>query len=67
MFNPQSFKDGSGNIISSGMVTVELTEMYTPGAMIANRVSTSTAMHRRLTSGGSVNIKATMGSTGFCQ
>lgn len=61
MFNPQSFKDGSGNIISSGMVTIQLTEMYTPGDMIANRVNTSTAMQQRLTSGGSVNIKATMG------
>ncbi len=60
-FNPTSFKDASGNIISSGMVTIELIEMYTPGDMIANRVNTSTAAQQRLTSGGSVNIKATMG------
>jgi hypothetical protein len=61
IFNPQSFKDASGNIISSGMISIELTEMYTPGAMIANRVNTSTANNYRLTSGGCVNIKATMG------
>lgn len=61
VFNPQSFKDASGNIISSGMVMIELIEMYTPGDMIANRVNTSTAMDMRLTSGGSVHIKATMG------
>ena len=62
MFHPQSFKDAAGNIITSGLVTIELTEMYTPGDMIANRVNTSTTAQRRLTSGGSVNIKATMGS-----
>ncbi len=61
IFNPQSFKDAAGNIITSGLVTIELTEMYTPGAMIANRVNTSTASKQRLKSGGSVNIKATMG------
>jgi len=59
-FNPQSFKDGQGNIISSGTINIELTEMYKPGDMIANRVTTTTVQQRRLQSGGSVKIVATM-------
>lgn len=59
-FNPQSFKDGSGNIINSGTVNIKLTEAYTPGQMILNGVTTTTAAHKLLTSGGSVNIVATI-------
>ncbi len=57
-FRPQSFKNSSGGIITSGTVKIELVEMYKPGEMIANRVNTVTAT-QLLTSGGSVNIKAT--------
>jgi hypothetical protein len=59
-FNPQSFKDLSGNIITGGSIKIKLIEMYKPGEMIANRVTTTTAANMLLTSGGSVNIKATL-------
>jgi hypothetical protein len=59
-FNPQSFKDASGNIITSGSVNIKLTEAYTPGQMIMNGVTTTTVSHSLLMSGGSVNIVATM-------
>ena len=59
-FNPQSFKDGAGNIISSGDVDIKLTEAYTPGQMIMNGLNTTTVSHNLLTSGGSVNIVATV-------
>lgn len=59
-FHPQSFKDVSGNIITGGSVKIELTEMYKAGDMIANRVTTTTAAQQLLTSGGSVNIRATL-------
>lgn len=59
-FNPQSFKDASGNIISSGTVDIKLTEAYTPGQMILNNVTTVTDMNNALGSGGCVNIEATI-------
>jgi len=59
-FNPQSFKDANGNIITGGTVKIELIELYKPGQMIANRVTTTTLAQKALSSGGSVNIKATM-------
>lgn len=59
-FNPQSFKNASGTVITSGSIKIELTEMYKPGEMIANRVTTTTASNNLLTSGGCVNIKATL-------
>lgn len=59
-FHPQSFKDLAGNTINAGNIKIELTEMYKPGEMIANRVTTTTAAQRPLTSGGSVNIKASL-------
>ena len=58
-FNPQSFKDASGNIISSGTINIKLIEAYTPGQMILNGVTTSTTSHQLLASGGCVNIVAT--------
>ncbi len=60
-FNPQSFKNASGGIISSGTIKIELVEMYKPSEMIANRVNTITPT-KLLTSGGSVHIKATQGN-----
>jgi len=58
VFYANSFKDASGNIISSGKIDLELTEMYTPGAMIANNAVT-TCNGQLLQSGGQVKIKAT--------
>lgn len=62
IFNPGSFKDNSGNTISSGSIQIELTEIYKPGQMIANRVNTVTTTGKLLTSGGQINIKAMKGS-----
>ncbi len=59
-FYPNSFMDKNGNILTSGTVNIELTEMYSVGEMIANRTSTTTS-YGVLNSGGEVNIKATMG------
>jgi len=59
-FNPQSFKDAGGNIITSGIINIRLTEAYTPGQMIMNGVTTTTAANKQLTSGGCVDIKATL-------
>jgi hypothetical protein len=59
-FNPQSFKDGAGNIITSGTVDIALTEAYTPGQMLLNRVTTQTENDQPLGSGGCVNIVATI-------
>lgn len=61
-FRPQSFKNASGGVISSGSVKIELVEIYKPSQMIANRVTTVTGT-QLLTSGGSVNIKATQNGT----
>src|ERR1700748_2152124 len=44
-FNPQSFKDASGNIIASGSINIKLTEAYTPGQMIMNGVTTTTVLN----------------------
>jgi hypothetical protein len=57
-FYPNSFKDASGTIITSGTITIKLTEMYKPGQMIANR-ATTTANGELLRSGGQVYISAT--------
>jgi hypothetical protein len=58
-FNPQSFKNSAG-IIASGTVNIQLTEAYTPGQMIMNGVVTTTMNHKLLSSGGCVNIVATV-------
>lgn len=58
-FYPNSFKDASGAIITSGTVCLEVTEMYKPGDMIANRATTVTNDGKLLQSGGQVYIKAT--------
>jgi hypothetical protein len=58
-FYPNSFKDKNGNIITSGTINLELIEAYEIGDMIANRAATVTNTGV-LTSGGEVNIKATM-------
>ncbi|WP_133162577.1 hypothetical protein [Flavipsychrobacter stenotrophus] len=60
-FYPNSFKDASGNIITSGTVTLQITEAYKVGAMIANMAVPVSTDGRQLISGGEVKIKATMG------
>lgn len=57
-FYPNSFRDASGNPITSGTVQIQLTEMYKPGQMIRNR-ATTTDNGKLLISGGQVYIKAT--------
>jgi len=59
MFYPNSFKYANGNIVTNGIVCIELVEMLTPGAMIANMATTQTTDYNMLQSGGQVNIKAT--------
>lgn len=59
-FHPGSFRDASGNTLSSGSVSIELTEMYKPGDMIANRVTTTTVAQKSLISGGSILLKASL-------
>jgi hypothetical protein len=58
-FYPNSFKDANNNIINSGTVNIQLIEMYKPGDMISNRIST-TANGQLLQSGGQIFISATM-------
>jgi hypothetical protein len=59
-FYPNSFKDKSGNIITSGTINIKLVEMYKPGQIIANRASTM-VKGQLLKSGGEIYIKATRG------
>ena len=59
-FYTNSFKDAAGNIINSGIINIQLVEMYKPGDMIANRTATVTR-DSLLASGGEINITATMG------
>ncbi len=56
-FYPNSFKDGAGNLITTGQVCIELTEIYKTGDMIANRVTTMEG-GTLLASGGQVLIYA---------
>jgi hypothetical protein len=56
-FYPNSFKDKNGNIITEGTVCIEMTEMYKPGDMIANR-ATTLSDEGILQSGGQVYIYA---------
>ena len=58
-FYPNSFKDASENIITTGNVSIQLTEVYTPlDDMIQNRTITMTN-GVMLQSAGEVNIVAT--------
>ena len=57
-FYANTFKDAAGNPITSGTIDVRLTEMYTPGDMIANRATTM-GKNEPLVSGGQVLITAT--------
>lgn len=58
-FYPNSFKDATGAIISSGTVNIELIEMYDPGDMIVNNASTSLTDGKPLESTGQIYINAT--------
>lgn len=59
-FYPNSFKDKNGNIVNSGNIKVYLTEVLDPQHMVANRVQTVTESSRLLSSGGAINIIATL-------
>ncbi len=58
-FYPNSFKDANGNIITSGNVTVTVTEMYSAADALANKTSCLSG-GELLRSGGQVKITATM-------
>ena len=58
-FYTNSFKDAGGNIITTGTVYLQLTEMYKIGDMIANRTAT-VANGTAIQSAGQVKIFATM-------
>ena len=58
-FYPKSFKDATGSTITSGVINLQIVEMYTPGDMIANRATTMSGSNL-LTSGGQINLTATM-------
>ena len=58
-FYPNSFRNASGNIITSGKIYIELVEMTRLGKMVANRAST-TCGNKLLQSGGQISISATM-------
>ena len=58
-FYANSFKDISNNIITSGAVYLELTEIYKTADFIENRTSTL-AGSQLLTSRGEINLEATM-------
>ncbi|MCD6011664.1 MAG: hypothetical protein K0Q79_1526 [Flavipsychrobacter sp.] len=58
-FYPNTFRDKNGNTVTSGTVNIQLTEMYKPGSMIANKASTMSG-GQVLKSGGQVYIKATV-------
>jgi hypothetical protein len=57
IFYPNSFKDKNGNIITSGTIKLQVTEMYNAADRITNRTS-STASDQLLQSGGQVSIAA---------
>jgi len=54
-FYTNSFKDANGNVITSGTIYVQLTEMYKAGEMIRNRATTVANGHI-LQSCGQINI-----------
>lgn len=60
-FYPNSFKDASGHIITSGTIDILLTEIYKPGDMILSSVFPVTTDNNWLKSGGEINVVATMG------
>ncbi len=59
-FYPNSFEDVAGVIISTGIVNIRITEMYTIGDMIRNGATTM-AGDQPLVSGGQFNLVATLG------
>ncbi len=61
-FYPNSFKNASGTVITSGSVVITMKEIKTVGQMIANR-ATTTSGGKLLTSGGEVYITASQSGT----
>ncbi len=62
-FNPNSFKNQNGDLITSGNVDIEIIETAKANTMILNRVTTLTNSNELLESGGSLNIKASQNGT----
>ncbi len=60
-FYANSFKSSTGNIITSGPISIKIIEMYNPGDMALNR-ATTTADAGQLSSGGQVSILAYQGT-----
>ena len=60
-FYPNSFKNSTGNIITSGTINIQIREMYKPGDMALNG-ATTTADVGQLSSGGQVVISAYLGT-----
>lgn len=59
-FYPNSFKDKNGSTVNSGNIKIFLTEVLDPKHMVANRVQTVTESNQLLSSGGAINIVATL-------
>ncbi len=58
-FYPHSFKDNSGNILTSGTVRLSVIEMYSTGSALANR-SVGLSGNQLLNNTGQVYVTATM-------
>jgi len=58
-FYPNSFETDAGNIMTLGIVSIQLVEMYKPGDMVQSRATTTTTDGKLLESGGQVSIVAT--------
>ncbi len=61
-FYENSFLNGDMVVMVSGIVDLELVEMYDPGDMMQNRATTTTLDGQPLMSGGQVRIQATNNS-----
>ena len=59
-FYSNSFKDMNGNIITGGILNIQLVEMYKPGDMIRERATTMTTDGQPLQSGGQINMVVTL-------
>jgi len=59
-FYPNSFRNAKGEVITSGSIDLQLTELYTPADIIRNRITTMMPTGEILQSAGQVLMKATM-------
>ena len=58
-FYDSSFKDSAGNYLLNDTLNVTMTEIYTPGDMIANGIVATTGNDKLLTSRGQAYLKVT--------